>query len=100
MKAYFHLGKFLRQKRIQCGLSQVELAKALNINVSQFVSNWERGVCAPPGNSLQALIKILKIKKEDLVVVMLDDCRTMIESKIRLKRKSSRKNGSSNRSMA
>ena len=100
MNAYFHFGKFLRQKRIQCGLSQVELARALDINVSQFVSNWERGVCAPPGDSLQTLIKVLKIKKEDLVLVMLEDSRAVIESKILPNPKSTRKNASSGRSLA
>ncbi len=82
MKEYAHLGKFLREKRIENNLTQVQLADALGINLAQFVSNWERGMCAPPAYSLPQLVKILKLDRQELVEVMVKDSKVAIENKI------------------
>lgn len=44
---YKNLGTYLQVKRIEAKLTQAKLAALLKIHV-QYVSNWERGVCAPP----------------------------------------------------
>jgi hypothetical protein len=56
----------------------------------QFVSNWERGLCAPPSHCFHELIEILKLNREQLVDAMLIDSKLVIESKVyKKKRKSS-----------
>jgi transcriptional regulator with XRE-family HTH domain len=54
------LGKILRAIREQKGLTQSELANEIKVH-SQFVSNWERGLCAPPQHSFVKLNKALHI---------------------------------------
>jgi transcriptional regulator with XRE-family HTH domain len=82
MAEFKHMGTYLRQKRLDSGYTQSELASSLGDVHSQFVSNWERGLCAPPGHSLHKLIDVLKLSREKLVDVMLEDSRVVIESKV------------------
>lgn len=82
MAEFHHLGAFLKQKRIDAEYTQAELASELGDIHSQFVSNWERGLCAPPGHSLQKLIDLLKLNREKLVDVMLADSKVVIQSKV------------------
>lgn len=86
---YHHLGTYLKEKRAEIGMTQAELSKALNRVHSQFISNWERGLCTPPGHCWEDLIQILKLSRKALVDVMLRDSRTMIEAKIYKKTKKS-----------
>lgn len=88
MPHYKQLGKFLKRKRTQFDFSQSELAEEIQIH-PQFVSNWERGVCAPPHHSIKSLIKILKINKGELIDIMMIDCRRNIEERILGKSRSS-----------
>ncbi len=64
------------------GKSQAELAEMLGGMHPQFVSNWERGLCAPPSNSFNTVIKILKIDRSELVNVMMEDSRAEIELQV------------------
>lgn len=91
MREFSSLGTYLKEKRIQNELTQHELSSTLKLH-SQFVSNWERGLCAPPSHSFEKLIEKLKINREELVDAMLEDSKSVIESKVypkkRLKQKS------------
>lgn len=91
MAEFNHLGTFLREKRLEKELSQAELARTLKDVHVQFVSNWERGLCAPPSHSFQKLIEVLRLNREDLVEVMLRDSRSVIESKVFKKKMSLKK---------
>lgn len=86
MAEFNYLGEYLREKRLEKDLSQAELARALNDVHVQFVSNWERGLCAPPGHSFHRLIEVLKLNRETLVDVMLKDSRSVIEGRVYKKR--------------
>ena len=90
MPHYRQLGKFLKLKRMHSDFSQSELAEQIDIH-PQFVSNWERGICAPPSHSFKRLIKLLKINRNELVEVMVEDCRRSIEERVFGKVKSSAK---------
>lgn len=92
MAEFSNLGAFLRQKRIDSGYTQAELASRVGDIHTQFVSNWERGLCAPPNHSLQKIIDILRLNRDKLIEVMLEDSRTEIVSKIYKKRVRSGKN--------
>ncbi len=88
MAEFSNLGTFLKQKRIDSGFTQNELATKLGDVHSQFVSNWERGLCAPPNHSFQKLINVLKINKQKLVDVMMEDSKISIEARVLNKKKS------------
>lgn len=85
---YRNLGSFLKSARLTVGFTQVEVSEAVKVHV-QFVSNWERGLCAPPGHCFDKLITYLKINREHLVQAMMSDCKLSIESKVYPKRKKS-----------
>lgn len=78
---FTHLGKYLKEKRINAGYTQYELAEKLKVHV-QFVSNWERGICAPPSHCFQITLDILKADRKKIVSAMLLDSRRIIEAKI------------------
>jgi transcriptional regulator with XRE-family HTH domain len=82
-KKFKHLSILLRQSRIDCVFTQESIAEQFGFG-AQLVSNWERGICAPPGDVFYNLIKLLKINKEELVNVMVDDARDRIQQKVEL----------------
>lgn len=91
MAEFNHLGTYLREKRLEKDLSQAELARTLKDVHVQFVSNWERGLCAPPSHSFQKLIEVLKLNRDELVEVMLKDSRSVIEGKVYKKKAGAKK---------
>lgn len=76
-----NLGKLLKKTRMAAGFSQAQLAKKLKVHV-QFVSNWERGICAPPSHCFQQTLDILKVSRQKVMAVMLLDSKKAIEIKI------------------
>lgn len=52
------LGLYFKEMRKKAGLSQVDVAQKLGYSSAQFVSNWERGLAAPPLEKLSTIIKI------------------------------------------
>ncbi len=93
MAEFNNLGAFLKKKRVDAGFTQAELASKLGDVHSQFVSNWERGLCAPPGHSLHKLIDLLKLNREKLVEVMLADSKIVIQGKVYKKKPKARSAG-------
>lgn len=67
------LGKILKEKRMQVGLSQEELAIKLGFTSAQMVSNWERGKCYPPLKKLKSLVKELNLDAESVLSYFLTD---------------------------
>lgn len=65
------LSKFLKQKRLQAGLSQGEVAKRLGYTSPQFVSNWERGLSRPPAATLRKIAQIYNIATNEMFDVVL-----------------------------
>lgn len=82
MTEFGNLGKYLKQRRLSLGLTQGELAELLSDVHVQFVSNWERGKCAPPSHSFEKLIKVLQLSRQKLVKVMVEDSKASIEAKV------------------
>jgi transcriptional regulator with XRE-family HTH domain len=60
------LGQELKVLRDSQGLSQHDVAKALNYQNAQFISNMERGLAFPPIKKLPILARILEIDPGDL----------------------------------
>ena len=68
-----NLAKYLVDKRKSSGLTQKELALKLGYISPQFVSNWERGLSAPPIGSLKKIASILNTSADDLFSIFLED---------------------------
>lgn len=63
--------EFLKQKRLNAGLSQGAVAKKLGYTSPQFVSNWERGLSEPPIATLQVLASIYDIPVDEMFDIVL-----------------------------
>lgn len=53
------LCNYLLKAREMKGITQKELASKLGIASAQLISNWERGLCAPPIKKIETLSNIL-----------------------------------------
>lgn len=84
-----NLGIYLKEERLNNSLTQAELANKLGKVHIQFVSNWERGLCAPPNHCFEKLVQVLKLNRNTLVKVMVIDSKRIIEAKVFSKRKKS-----------
>lgn len=91
MTDFLELGQYLKEMRVKAGLTQAELATKLGDVHTQFVSNWERGMCAPPNHCFQKLINILDINRDKLVKVMVADSKKLIADKVYAKSQAQKK---------
>ena len=65
------VGAFIRQKREEKGLSQKELGQKFEPAVTtQFVSNLERGITPVPAVHINALVRALEIREQELMILM------------------------------
>lgn len=61
-----NIGRRLSKMRRAQGLTQATVAEKLGYGTSQFISNFERGLCGPPIHQLRNLVKLYKIDKSEL----------------------------------
>ena len=59
-------GKYIREKRVQKGYSQAQLAELLFISESA-VSKWERGINYPDITMISDICKVLEINEHELI---------------------------------
>ncbi|MFN3454388.1 MAG: helix-turn-helix domain-containing protein [Pseudobdellovibrio sp.] len=71
---------YLKKRRIAATCTQAELANQLKVHV-QFVSDWERGLYAPPDHCFQQALDILKVDRRKVVDVMVADSKREIKNK-------------------
>lgn len=72
MKQQDRLAKFLKTKRESAGLSQKEVSDKLGYSTPQFISNWERGLSAPPIPAIEVVANLYKIDPGDLFNLILE----------------------------
>jgi transcriptional regulator with XRE-family HTH domain len=77
------LGKYLQGLREKAGLSQKDVSSKLGYQTSQFVSNWERGLCPPAMNSIRPLAKMFHIDAAKLFETILEADLKLFEKKRR-----------------
>lgn len=68
-----HLANFLKNARAKAGLSQKEVANRLGYETPQFISNWERGISAPPVSSIKKLAHMYGVSAEKMFELFLAD---------------------------
>jgi transcriptional regulator with XRE-family HTH domain len=76
------LGQYLKQKRKSAGLTQWEVAKELGYTSPQFISNFERGLCAPGFDNLPLLIKMYRIPFKEILELLLKQHEEYLKGKL------------------
>lgn len=81
---YTKLGKNLKDCRNKAGLTQKNVADRLGYSSAQFISNFERGIAAPPVKRIRVLAKIYypHLDKKTVVEMYVAGIRKRIESVI------------------
>lgn len=85
------VSEYLRDARVKSGLSQADLSEQLGYTSPQIVSNWERGLCGAPLDKLYDLSDILKLKRNELLDLLLSEQEALLRSKIHGQKKSKSK---------
>lgn len=65
----YAMGRLIRKKRIAAGLTQAQVAKAINV-AQPAVSSWEKGKTAPTLANVVRLVDLLSISDEELVATI------------------------------
>ena len=81
-KKYKDLGKYLKQRRLEAGYSQGDIGKRLGYTSAQFISNFERGNCAPPLAALKTLVNLYQMDVEDVISLILKEHENFLREKI------------------
>lgn len=76
------LGRYLKQKRKASGLTQWDVARELGYTSPQFISNFERGLCAPSFDTLPKLIGMYKIPKDEIINLLLKQQEEYLRAKL------------------
>lgn len=65
--------KFIKEARIDAGLTQGELAKAFGYSSAQFISNAERSLCSLPPAIMKKFCKLTNADVNMFIHVKLQD---------------------------
>lgn len=82
---YVKLGEYLKEKRLAKRLSQLEVANMLNYSSSQFISNFECGLYAPPLKKLKALLHIYDLSAETVMNLLLEEEKRVLSAVLKQK---------------
>lgn len=83
------LGKYLRQARIEKGLTQKDLSEIMGYTSPQFISNIERGLCSPPLDCLREIIKNCDADINIVLEIIIEEQRAYLKKHLMTKKKSS-----------
>ena len=78
------LGKYLKEKRVHRGLTQQQVANELGYSSSQFISNFERGLCSPPLKNLRTLVDLYGLPPSDLIEIIIEEQKAILNSALGL----------------
>lgn len=82
---YKEVGSRLTHYRKRSGLTQWEVAEALDYKSSQFISNIERGLCPIPAQLLKTLFDTYNVRnreKDEIVRILTREFRTALSSQV------------------
>lgn len=87
------LNDYLREKRLDSGLSQLDVARVLGYASPQFVSNWERGLVSPPLETIGILIDLYKVPADEVIDRILEETRAYLEESLTPNRRRKARSG-------
>ena len=68
---YTELGEALQDARERAGLTQREISLELGYSSAQFISNFERGISAPPTKKLKVLVRRYRLDQMRTIRLLL-----------------------------
>lgn len=87
VKEYFeNIGDFLKSKRVKKNLSQIEVAKILDCK-SQFISNWERGLCRPPWGYMKTIVRLYNVPEREIMTLLMSEHEKVVRKSLGFKSK-------------
>lgn len=89
---HYELGKLIRDYRQQKDMTQLELAKKLGYDSTQFISLFERGLSKVPHNILGSLIVLLGIPEKKILEILLKSYENNLKSEILMGKKLAKEN--------
>jgi len=93
-RSHGSLSDYIKEMRLQAGLSQGALAEKLGYSTAQFISNWERHVANPPIAALKGMIPILKLDRELVIELYLKGTAEFVRTALKRGRGKESKRGS------
>ncbi len=78
-KRFERLAVYFKNVRLQRGMSQLELARQLGFQSAQIVSNWERGLCAPPMNAMVKMVSMFSLAQNEVMDMILEENKKLLE---------------------
>ncbi len=69
---FIALGNYLHEMRVKANLTQREVSLALGYSAAQFISNFERGIAAPPLKKLKLLMEMYKMPVDKVMALILE----------------------------
>lgn len=78
MREFKHIAQTVRVARLNKGISQSELSRALGYKNGQFISNVERGRCSIPPSKLNLLCKAVDIEFRIVLSSLMSDYRATV----------------------
>ena len=85
------VGQYLRDKRIESGLTQAKVAEDLGYSTPQFISNIERGLCSPPLKNLRTLVRMYRIPVDEIMVIIMKEQEAILRQALGNKKKKTRR---------
>ena len=89
-ETHYELGSLIRGYRTQKEMTQLELAKKLGYDSTQFVSLFERGLSKVPHNVLGQLIIILGIPEKKVLDILIKAYENNLKSEIQSGKKTAK----------
>lgn len=79
------IGKLIRLRRHDLGVSQTKLARMLSLGSGQLISNIERGRCGFPRKRLKRLCRALLLDQQIVLNICVEEQRSLIAKSLGIK---------------
>lgn len=73
---------YLKERRVEAGLTQKAVAEHFGYTTGQFVSNWERGLVMPPLSTVKELARLYRLDINDVVTVFCQETNRVIKEEL------------------
>ena len=84
-KSLKSIGQYLYDRRTKINKTQAAIAKKLGFESSQYVSNWERGLCPPPKEKLIVIAQEYEVPRSELAQLMSAESKASIKRLLKVK---------------
>lgn len=79
------LEQFLKQRRVELGITQAQMAKHFGHSSPQYCSNYERGKCTLAPAQFRLVSRVLKVPLEDLIEMRGEDVKASLRKKLKVR---------------